>query len=130
MEEAVPPQVADAFESSGYDRAYKAAIAKFDAIHHLTKEIAPNDIELALTADDVTRIAKTGKKVAVAGNISEKALGIAALSVAEVKRIKRALGVSVDDVLVGAVATGLGAPEILAFDGSKAAMTNCSWSSR
>src|SRR5438093_2167107 len=34
------PQVADAFQPSGYDRAYKAAIAKFDAIHHLTKEIA------------------------------------------------------------------------------------------
>jgi membrane dipeptidase len=62
-----PPQVADAFQPSGYDRAYKAAIAKFDAIHHLTKEIAPNDIELALTAADVTRIAKSGRKVAVIG---------------------------------------------------------------
>ena len=62
-----PPQVADAFQPPGYDRAYKAAIAKFDAIHHLTKEIAPNDIELALTAADVTRIAKSGRKVAVIG---------------------------------------------------------------
>jgi membrane dipeptidase len=62
-----PPQVADAFQPSGYDRAYKAAVAKFDAVHHLTKEIAPNDIELALTAADVTRIAKNGKKVAVIG---------------------------------------------------------------
>jgi membrane dipeptidase len=61
------PQVADAFQPSGYDRAYKAAVAKFDAIHHLTKEIAPNDIELALTAADVTRIAKSGRKVAVIG---------------------------------------------------------------
>jgi membrane dipeptidase len=62
-----PPQVADAFDPSGYDRAYKAAVAKFDAVHHLTEEIAPNDIELALTAADVTRIARSGKKVAVIG---------------------------------------------------------------
>jgi membrane dipeptidase len=62
-----PPQVADAFQPAGYDRAYKAAVAKFDAIHHLTEEIAPNDIELALTAADVVRIAKSGKKVAVIG---------------------------------------------------------------
>src|SRR4026209_909321 len=54
-----PPQAADAFEASGYDRAYKAEVAKFDAIHHLTKEIAPQDIELALTAADVTWIAKS-----------------------------------------------------------------------
>jgi membrane dipeptidase len=62
-----PPQVADAFQPSGYDRAYTAAVEKFDAIHRLTKEIAPNDIELALTAADVTRIANSGKKVAVIG---------------------------------------------------------------
>ena len=51
----------------GYDNAYKQAIAKFDAIHRLTKEIAPDKIELALTAADVRRIAKSGKKVAVIG---------------------------------------------------------------
>jgi membrane dipeptidase len=62
-----PPQVADAFQPAGYDRAYKAASAKFDAVHHLTEEIAPNQIELALTAADVVRIAKSGKKVAVIG---------------------------------------------------------------
>jgi membrane dipeptidase len=62
-----PPQVADAFQPAGYDRAYKAAVAKFDAIHHLTEEIAPNEIELALTAADVVRITKSGKKVAVIG---------------------------------------------------------------
>jgi membrane dipeptidase len=61
------PQVPDALQPTGYDRAYKAAIAKFDAIHHLTKEIAPDDIELALNAADVARIARTGKKVAVIG---------------------------------------------------------------
>jgi membrane dipeptidase len=62
-----PPQVADALQPAGYDRAYKAATAKFDAVHHLTAEIAPNEIELALTAADVVRIAKSGKKVAVIG---------------------------------------------------------------
>ena len=62
-----PPQVADAFQPSGYDRAYKAAIAKFDAVHRLTEQIAPKDIELALTAADVLRIVKSGKKVAVIG---------------------------------------------------------------
>jgi membrane dipeptidase len=51
----------------GYDRAYKAAIEKFDAIHRLTKEIAPDQIELALTAADVRRIAASGKKVALIG---------------------------------------------------------------
>jgi membrane dipeptidase len=52
---------------AGYDDAYKQAVAKFDAIHRLTKEIAPDKIELALTAADVTRIAKAGKKVALIG---------------------------------------------------------------
>src|SRR5262245_54796977 len=62
-----PPQFPDAFQSSGYDRAYKAAIAKFDAVHRLTEQIAPKDIELALTAADVVRIHNSGKKVAVIG---------------------------------------------------------------
>ena len=51
----------------GYANAYKQAIAKFDAIHHLTREIAPDKIELALTAADVRRIAASGKKVALIG---------------------------------------------------------------
>jgi membrane dipeptidase len=51
----------------GYAGAYKEAIAKFDAIHRLTKEIAPGQIELALTADDVRRIAGSGRKVALIG---------------------------------------------------------------
>lgn len=51
----------------GYDRAYKNAVDKFDAIHRLTKEIAPDQIELALTSKDVRRIAKAGKLVAMIG---------------------------------------------------------------
>jgi microsomal dipeptidase-like Zn-dependent dipeptidase len=51
----------------GYANAYKQAIDKFDAIHRLTKEIAPDKIELAVRAADVPRIAAKGKKVALIG---------------------------------------------------------------
>ena len=51
----------------GYAAAYKNAIDKFDAIHRLTREIAPGQIELALTSKDVRRIAKSGKLVAMIG---------------------------------------------------------------
>jgi membrane dipeptidase len=52
---------------AGYAAAYKNAIDKFDAIDRLTKKIAPNDIELALTSKDVRRISKAGKLVAMIG---------------------------------------------------------------
>lgn len=51
----------------GYKRAYANAIDKFDAIERLTKKIAPDQIELALTSKDVKRINKAGKKVAMIG---------------------------------------------------------------
>src|SRR5438552_8508852 len=54
-----PKESPDAFQAAGYERAYRAAIAKFDAIHRLTEQIAPKEIELALTAADVERIAKS-----------------------------------------------------------------------
>jgi membrane dipeptidase len=57
----------DAFNASGYERAYQAAIAKFDAIHRLTEQIAPDQIELAVTSADVRRIHARGKKVALIG---------------------------------------------------------------
>jgi membrane dipeptidase len=57
----------DAFKPASYERAYEAAIEKFDAIHRLTEQIAPDKIELALTSADVRRIAATGKKVALIG---------------------------------------------------------------
>jgi membrane dipeptidase len=62
-----PKESPDAFQPAGYERAYRAAVAKFDAIHRLTEQIAPKEIELALTSADVLRIAKSGKKVAVIG---------------------------------------------------------------
>lgn len=51
----------------GYAAAHANAIDKFDAIHRLAEEIAPDRIELAYTSDDVRRIAASGKKVAMIG---------------------------------------------------------------
>jgi membrane dipeptidase len=51
----------------GYANAYKDAVAKFDAVHRLTTELAPTRIALARTAADVRRIAAEGKKVALIG---------------------------------------------------------------
>ena len=51
----------------GYRDAHAAAIEKFDAIHRLTDPIAPDRIGLALTSDDVRRIAGEGRKVALIG---------------------------------------------------------------
>jgi membrane dipeptidase len=51
----------------GFDSAYATAIEKFEAIHRLTKALAPDQIELALTAEDVRRINAKGKKVALIG---------------------------------------------------------------
>jgi membrane dipeptidase len=62
-----PARTPDAFEPSGYERAYREAVAKFDAVRALTEKIAPGEIELALTPADVRRISKSGKKVAVIG---------------------------------------------------------------
>ena len=57
----------DAFQAASYERAYKAAIEKFDAVHRFTHEIAPDKIELALNAADVRRIKTQGKKIALMG---------------------------------------------------------------
>lgn len=48
--------------AEGYAKAYAQAVEKFDAIQRLTKEIAPDRIGLALTADDVRAIAKSGRR--------------------------------------------------------------------
>lgn len=57
----------DSLNAEGYKKAYENAMSKFEAIHKLVIEIAPNDIELAITSDDVRRISKSGKKVAMIG---------------------------------------------------------------
>ena len=51
----------------GYSAAYDNAIDKFTAIRRLAEEYAPDRIELALTSDDVRRIAASGKMVAMIG---------------------------------------------------------------
>ena len=71
--------------SEAYDNAYKQAVEKFDAIHRLTEKIAPDKIELALTAADVRRINKAGKKVALVGVENGYPLGDASTAVKRVK---------------------------------------------
>ncbi len=46
----------DTLTTEGYAKASENAMAKFDAIHRLCEEIAPDQIGLALTSDDVRRI--------------------------------------------------------------------------
>jgi len=57
----------DSLTDEGYAKAYETAISKFNAIRKLTEEIAPNEIELAITSADVRRIIASGKKVAMIG---------------------------------------------------------------
>ena len=54
-------------DSAGFARAHAQAIEKFDAIHRLTKELAPNRAELALTAADARRIHASGKRAIFIG---------------------------------------------------------------
>ncbi|MDH3270279.1 MAG: dipeptidase [Gemmatimonadota bacterium] len=67
----------------GYANAYANAIEKFDAIHRLTEEIAPDRVELALTSDDVRRIVAEGKKVAMIGVENAYPVGTDLIRIAE-----------------------------------------------
>lgn len=57
----------DTLTDEGYAKGKENAMAKFDAIHRLCEEIAPDKINLALTSNDVRRIHGEGKKVAMIG---------------------------------------------------------------
>jgi membrane dipeptidase len=57
----------DAFTAKGYDRAYAAAIEKFEAVQRFVRDIAVGAMALALCSDDVRRIHHQGKKVALLG---------------------------------------------------------------
>ena len=57
----------DALKAAGYERAHNKAVEKFDAVHRFTGEVAPARIELALSADDIRRIHRAGKKAALMG---------------------------------------------------------------
>ncbi len=50
-----------------YRDAHANAMDKFSAIHRLAEEIAPEQIEIAYTSEDVRRIVAAGKKVAMIG---------------------------------------------------------------
>ena len=56
-----------ALTSEGYDKAYENAISKFDAIHRLTKEIAPERIGLAVSSAEAKELHASGKKIAMIG---------------------------------------------------------------
>jgi membrane dipeptidase len=51
----------------GYRSAYNQAIAKFEAIHRLTENLAPEKIGLALTPADVVGLHGKGVRIAVIG---------------------------------------------------------------
>lgn len=54
-------------KKQGYKKAADNAQAKFDAIHRLVKEYAPNKIGLAVSSKDIDSLRKMGKKVAMIG---------------------------------------------------------------
>lgn len=51
----------------GFADAYRLAIEKFDAIHRLTEQIAPDQIGLALSPADVLALHKKHLRIAVIG---------------------------------------------------------------
>lgn len=65
-----------------YDEAYQQAIEKFEAVHRFTEKIAPDVMGLALTPEDVRRLHKQGKRIAVIGVENAYPLG------KDVKRVK------------------------------------------
>ena len=52
---------------AGYQRAYENALAKFQAIHRLVEQIAPDQIGLATSSGEVRELVRQGKKVAMIG---------------------------------------------------------------
>ena len=60
----------------GYESAYKNAISKFDAIDRLVNVYAPDQVELALTSEDVKRILAKGKKVIMIGVENAYSMGL------------------------------------------------------
>ncbi len=56
-----------ALDSTGYAKAHASAMAKFEAIHRLTEQLAPDRAELALSAADARRIQKSGKRAIFIG---------------------------------------------------------------
>ena len=57
----------DSLTPAAYARAEENAMAKFEAIHRLCEEIAPEQIGLALNSEDVRKLHGEGKKIAMIG---------------------------------------------------------------
>ena len=66
----------DSLTDGGFKKAAANASAKFEAIHRLVDNYAPDQIKLALTAADVRKIWKNGKKVAMIGVENGYPLGL------------------------------------------------------
>jgi len=62
--------------TEGYKSAYENAISKFEAIHRLTKEIAPDKIGLAVNSSEARELHRSGKKVAMIGVENAYPLGL------------------------------------------------------
>ena len=67
----------------GYKAAYENAISKFDAIDRLINVYAPDQVELALSSQDVSRILADGKKVIMIGVENAYSMGLDTSNVEE-----------------------------------------------
>ena len=67
----------------GYKAAYENAISKFDAIDRLVNVYAPDQVELALSSQDVSRILAEGKKVIMIGVENAYSMGLDTSNVEE-----------------------------------------------
>jgi len=56
-----------ALDAHGYRYAYDAAMARFEAVHRLVEKSYPDRCALAVSPDEVRRIAKTGKRAIMIG---------------------------------------------------------------
>lgn len=65
----------DDFSPEAYAAAHQSAIEKFDAIHRLAEQIAPDKAAIAYTPEDVRRIAASGRKVLLIGVENGYSLG-------------------------------------------------------
>jgi membrane dipeptidase/D-alanyl-D-alanine dipeptidase len=57
----------DELTDEGFKNAYENAMSKFDAIHKLVKDFAPDQIGLATNSEEVRKLTSEGKKVAMIG---------------------------------------------------------------
>ena len=70
-------------KEEGYKAAYENAISKFDAIDRLVNVYAPDQVELALSSQDVSRILAEGKKVIMIGVENAYSMGLDTSNVEE-----------------------------------------------